>query len=168
VAVVAAGMLGAVFLLGACGFGKSRGPYVYRFVPGKSGILRDGRVLVPKKAPEPVKRAAMAGNRIQGKPYVYGGGHGRVEDQGYDCSGTVSYALIHARLLKSPMGSSDFRKYGKPGPGRWITIYAKKGHCFVTVCGVRLDTGFGGGSGPAWHTRSRPAKGYHLRHPPGL
>jgi hypothetical protein len=91
-----------------------------------------------------------------------------VEDRGYDCSGTVSYALINAKLLRRPMASSDFRKYGKSGPGRWITIYAKKGHCFVTICGVRLDTGYGGGSGPSWQTQSRPAKGYTLRHPPGL
>lgn len=161
-------LLGLTLAVGACGFGKSNDPYVYRYERGKSGVLRDGRILVPKKAPEPVKRAAVAGNRLQGKPYVYGGGHARLEDRGYDCSGTVSYALINAKLLKSPMGSSDFRKYGRAGKGKWITIYAKKGHVFVTVCGVRLDTGYGGGSGPAWQTKSRPAKGYSMRHPPGL
>lgn len=165
---VGAGMLGIALVLGSCGFGKSHGPYVYKFQKGKSGVIREGQVLVPKKAPLPVKRAAMAGNRIQGLPYVHGGGHARVEDRGYDCSGTVSYALINARLLKSPMASGDFRKYGKSGAGKWITVYAKKGHCFVTVCGVRLDTGYGGGDGPSWQTRSRPASGYSLRHPPGL
>ena len=46
--------------------------------------------------PPPVIRAIAAGNRLQGKPYKWGGGHARLQDSGYDCSGTVSYVLREA------------------------------------------------------------------------
>ena len=142
----------------------------YEFTHGKSVLLLgNGMAVAPTRAPERVHRAVIAGNRLQGKPYLYGGGHARVEDRGYDCSGTVSYALIHAGLLRSPMPSSGFKKYGKRGPGKWITIYARDGHTFMTIGGLRLDTGYGSrGEGPRWLTRPRPANGYTLRHPPGL
>ncbi|MEM0897030.1 MAG: peptidoglycan endopeptidase [Verrucomicrobiota bacterium] len=132
-------------------------------------MLRDGYAVAPKSAPREVHRLVAAGNRIQGLPYKYGGGHRRVDDSGYDCSGTVSYALIKAGLLESPMPSKGFKKYGKGGEGRWITVYAKDGHTFLTVGGLRLDTGYrGDGRGPTWTTRNRPTDGYRLRHPAGL
>jgi hypothetical protein len=147
--------------------------YRYQFDYGKSVLLRnDGMAVAPRKAPAAVHRAVAAGNRIQGKPYRYGGGHARVEDSGYDCSGTVSYALIRAGLMRSTTTSQGFKKFGKRGPGKWITVYARDGHSFLTVGGLRLDTGYGGGygggDGPQWLTRPRPADGYTLRHPPGL
>jgi hypothetical protein len=138
-------------------------------VPGKSAILRGGYALIPNDAPEPVKRAIAAGNRLQGRPYVYGGGHRQLEDTGYDCSGTTSYVLCYAGLLRAPAASNEFRNYGAAGEGKWITIYATKGHVFLSVAGLRLDTGYHQGQdGPRWTYAPRPAHGYSLRHPPGL
>ncbi|WP_009961379.1 hypothetical protein [Verrucomicrobium spinosum] len=143
--------------------------YTYKFVPGKSAVLQGKYALIPENCPEPVKRAVAAGNRLQGKPYIYGGGHRRIDDVGYDCSGTLSYVLHHAGLLKTPMASSEFRTFGKPGPGKWITIYARRGHVFCTIAGLRLDTGYNGeNEGPKWSTRPRPTKGCVVRHIPGL
>ena len=144
----------------------------YRPVHGESVLLRDGRrAIVPRRAPREVHMAVKAGNRLQSKPYRYGGGHARVEDRGYDCSGTVSYALIHAGLLDSPLPSKAFRKWGQPGAGRWITVFAKHDHSFIVIGGLRLDTGWAGsedGRGPRWKTRTRPTSGYVMRHPRGL
>ena len=124
---------------------------------------------MPVDAPEAVKRAVAAGNHIAGRPYIYGGGHRVIEDRGYDCSGTASYLLCHAGLLRAPIPSDDFRHYGESGPGKWITIYARRGPVFTVVGGLRMDTGYNGqGEGPRWSTMSRPAKGCVLRHPPGL
>lgn len=151
------------------GGGRAREPYRYRLDYGRSVIVRGGRAIAPRDAPPTVHRLVAAGNRIQGKPYLYGGGHARVEDRGYDCSGTVSYALIHAGLLRAPMPSSGFRSYGRRGAGEWITVFAKDGHTFLTVGGLRLDTGYrGDGRGPTWETRPRPTRGYVMRHPPGF
>ena len=95
----------------------------------------------PRSAPAQVQYAVHAGNSIQNKPYRRGGGHGSVEDNAYDCSGSVSYVLIKAGLLRSPLPSSGFANYGLPGPCRYITIYVKPGdHVFMTVCGLRMDT----------------------------
>lgn len=145
-------------------------PYQYQFIYGRSVILPGKYAVAPKSAPPAVHRAVAAGNRLQGKPYIYGGGHrGDINNApGYDCSSTTSYMLIHAGLLTKSMTSGDFMNYGLPGPGKWITIYAKRGHVFSTIGGLRLDTGYGGGDGPRWHTKSRPTKGYVMRHPPGL
>ncbi|WP_240914682.1 peptidoglycan endopeptidase [Roseimicrobium sp. ORNL1] len=143
--------------------------YAYRFVPGKTAVLEGRYARAPKDAPEAVKRAIAAGNRLVGKPYIYGGGHRRVEDVGYDCSGTASYVLYHAGLLRSPISSTEFRDYGSAGAGKWITLYPRRGHVFTVIAGLRLDTGYNGqGEGPQWSTRGRPAKGAVLRHPPGL
>jgi hypothetical protein len=125
--------------------------------------------MVPVDAPEAVKRAIGAGNRIAGRPYLYGGGHRSFESRGYDCSGTASYVLHGAGQVSAPMPSDAFRRFGTPGPGEWITVYAKRGHVFTVVAGLRMDTGWNGErEGPRWSTMSRPAKGYVLRHPPGL
>ncbi|MEZ0388496.1 MAG: peptidoglycan endopeptidase [Verrucomicrobium sp.] len=156
-------------LLASCSSSSAPKSYEYKFVPGKSAIMRGNVAFIPTSAPEAVKRAIGAGNRLQGKPYIYGGGHRRIEDVGYDCSGTLSYVLYHAGLLKGTMASDEFRSYGKPGEGKWITIYAKKGHVFCTIGGLRLDTGYHGqNEGPRWSMKPRPAKGCMVRHPPGL
>ena len=86
-----------------------------------SASLRNGIAHAPANAPASVKNAIAAGNAIHGKPYIWGGGHGSFNDRGYDCSGTVSYALHHAGVLATPMPSSDFMRYGERGRGRWIT-----------------------------------------------
>ena len=124
--------------------------------------------LVPASAPPAVRDAIISANRIVGKPYRYGGGHAKVEDTGYDCSGTVSYALMGAGLLRAPLDSSGLESFGKKGAGSWITIYANAGHTYAVIAGLRLDTSGTGGKGPRWHASSRSSKGFVVRHPQGL
>jgi hypothetical protein len=148
---------------------KARQPVSYHFEHGRTALLRDGIAYAPRNAPPAVKRAIAAGNRLQGKPYKWGGGHARQQDSGYDCSGSVSYVLREAGLLRGSMPSSGYFAYGKKGYGKWITVYTRKGHVFMTIAGLRLDTGWGADrTGPRWHTRTRPASGTVVRHPPGL
>jgi len=147
----------------------ARHEVAYHFEPGRTALLRNGLAYAPRNAPEEVKRIIKAGNRLQGKPYRWGGGHARHEDRGYDCSGTVSYVLSEAGLMKGAMPSKSFFRYGKSGPGRWVTIYVRNGHVFMTVAGLRLDTGGSGRrSGPRWKPEGRKVRGHALRHPPGL
>ena len=147
---------------------KARHPVSYRFEHGRTALLRDGVAYAPKRAPAAVIRAIAAGNRLQGKPYKWGGGHARPEDSGYDCSGTVSYVLREAGLLKGSMPSRGYFSYGKKGEGKWITVYIRNGHVFMTVAGLRLDTGGPGGeSGPLWKPQTRQGKGHVMRHPAG-
>jgi len=109
-----------------------------------------------------------AGNRIAHMPYRYGGGHATFHDTGYDCSGSVSYALHGAGLLSSPLDSSQFESYGAPGRGRWITIYANPGHVYMVVDGVRFDTSGASQTGSRWQRTMRSSAGYTVRHPRGL
>jgi hypothetical protein len=115
-----------------------------------------------------VRRVIAAGNRIAGMPYKYGGGHGQWNDTGYDCSGSVSYALHGGGLLDSALTSGDFMSWGKPGHGRWITIYAAPGHVYMVVNGRRFDTSGQDASGSRWQNNDRSASGYTIRHPAGL
>ncbi len=135
-------------------------------------LLIDGVAHAPAGAPAAVKRAIAAGNALQGKPYRYGGGHARVEDSGYDCSGTVSYALNKAGLLKTPLDSSSFMAWGRRGEGDWITVYTNPGHAYTVIAGLRLDTSAagdpGGEKGPRWRPALRSARGFAARHPAGL
>ena len=124
--------------------------------------------LVPASAPPEVRGAIISANRIVGKPYRYGGGHAKVEDDGYDCSGTVSYALMGAGLLRGPLDSTGLKSFGRSGAGSWITVYANAGHTYAVIAGLRLDTSGTGGKGPRWHTSSRSSKGFVARHPPRL
>jgi hypothetical protein len=119
-------------------------------------------------APELVRRIIAAGDRIAGMPYKYGGGHGQWNDSGYDCSGSVSYALHGAGLLDSSLTSGGFMSWGAPGKGRWVTIYANPGHVYMVVNGRRFDTTGRDESGSRWQSRSRSSAGYTVRHPPGL
>ncbi|EDY18087.1 hypothetical protein CfE428DRAFT_4518 [Chthoniobacter flavus Ellin428] len=139
-------------------------------IPGdKAALDRNGIAYAPENAPECVKRAIWATNFLRNKPYVWGGGHESFYVDGYDCSGTVSFLLHHAGLINSPIVSKDFTGYGTSGKGHWITIYAKDGHVFAVVAGLRLDTtGFGGEDGPRWRINGRPAWGFTARHPNGL
>ncbi len=147
---------------------KAKHPVSYRFEHGRTALLKDGVAYAPRRAPAAVIRAIAAGNRLQGRPYKWGGGHARENDSGYDCSGTVSYVLREAGLLKGSMPSRGYFEYGKKGEGKWITIYTRKGHVFMTVAGLRLDTGGPGGeSGPLWKPQTRQGKGHVMRHPSG-
>jgi len=148
---------------------KARQPVSYHFESGRTALLKDGLAYAPRRAPAAVIRAIAAGNRLQGKPYKWGGGHARLQDSGYDCSGTVSYVLREAGLLKGSMPSRGYFSYGKKGEGKWITLYIRNGHVFMTVAGLRLDTGGPGGeSGPRWKTATRQGRGHVMRHPAGL
>src|SRR3954453_7416801 len=115
-----------------------------------------------------VRRIIAAANRIAHKPYKYGGGHGQWNDTGYDCSGSVSYALRGGGLLSTALTSGGFMSYGEPGPGRWITIYANPGHVYMVVDGRRFDTTGRSETGSRWQWRSRDSSGYTVRHPAGL
>tara|TARA_B100000925_G_scaffold22132_1_gene14959 strand:+ start:343 stop:882 length:540 start_codon:yes stop_codon:yes gene_type:complete len=148
---------------------RAKQPYRYELKYGESVLLRNGYAIVPKHAPPAVHRMVTAGNMIKGLPYKLGGGHKRINDNGYDCSGAVSYVLIKAGLLGSPMTSNGFKKYGRRGKGDWVTIYAKNGHTFLVVGGLRFDTGYNGqGRGPKWTVHDRPTRGHVMRHPVGL
>ncbi|MGB2711583.1 MAG: hypothetical protein WBC33_08695, partial [Conexibacter sp.] len=113
-----------------------------------------------------VKAVIAAGNRIATKPYRYGGGHGRWEDAGYDCSGSVSYALHGGELLSTQLDSSGFMGWGARGRGRWITVYGNPGHAYMVVAGLRFDTS--GASPSRWQADMRSSAGYVVRHPAGL
>ena len=146
--------------------------------PGsKARLLPDGSAAAPADAPPQVKAAIFAANKLLDKPYKYGGGHARVEDTGYDCSGTVSYALRAAGLVKSPLDSSSFMGWGLKGPGAWITVYTNPGHAYAIIAGLRLDTSAYGVTakisrriaraaerGPRWRPGRRPVQGFVARH----
>ena len=140
-------------------------------VGGGRALLRNGVAHAPANAPQSVKNAIWAANSLRRKPYIWGGGHGSFYDRGYDCSGTVSFALHNAGALASPLPSQDFMRYGERGRGRWITIYARPGHTFAVIAGLRLDTTDflnGGNTGPRWHADARDTRGYVARHPAGM
>lgn len=148
---------------------KAKHPVSYHFESGKTALLQNGIAYAPKRAPAAVKRAIEAGNRLQGMPYKWGGGHARESDSGYDCSGSVSYVLREAGLLKGSLPSDNYFQYGKKGEGDWITVYVRSGHVFMTIAGLRLDTGGSGDrSGPRWKPETRQGRGHVMRHPPGL
>ena len=109
-----------------------------------------------------------AGNRIATTPYRYGGGHGSFNDSGYDCSGSISYALHGGGLLRSPLDSTGFMSYGEPGPGRHITIYANAGHAYMVIKGRRFDTSARSETGSRWSDEMRSSAGYVARHPAGF
>jgi peptidoglycan hydrolase-like protein with peptidoglycan-binding domain len=128
----------------------------------------DGTATAPAGAPAPVVAVIAAANRIATLPYRYGGGHAKVEDTAYDCSGSVSYALIGAGLLASPMASGDFAKWGDAGAGQWITTYSNAGHIYMVVAGLRFDTSGRSKAGTRWQAAMRSSTGFLARHPAGL
>lgn len=134
--------------------------------------LSDGRAAAPRSAPPEVQQAIWAANKIVGKPYRYGGGHARFNDTGYDCSGTISYALKGAKALTRPLDSTSFMSWGEDGPGEWITVYAHRTHAYVVIAGLRLDTSAAGDpkgqDGPRWRPMLRSSKGFTVRHPEAL
>ena len=133
----------------------------------------DGLATVPLTAPPKLRAMITAGNQVARKPYVYGGGHGggpegQFTDSAYDCSGSISYALASAGFIKSPMASGGLAKFGKPGPGKWVTIYADEGHAFMVVAGLRFDTSGRSKRDTRWQAEARNPGGLTARHPPGL
>jgi hypothetical protein len=138
-------------------------------VPGALATMRGTKALVPASAPTAVKRVITAANHIRTTPYIWGGGHLSWAATGYDCSGSVSYALHGGKLLEAPLVSGSFMTWGEPGPGRWITIYANTAHVYMVVAGLRFDTGgdIAGETGPRWHAEPPYPQGFVVRHPVG-
>jgi cell wall-associated NlpC family hydrolase len=137
----------------------------------KATISSDGRTAIaPDGAPQEVKDVIAAANEITTKPYKYGGGHGSWQDSGYDCSGSVSYALHGGGFVDAPLDSTGFESWGQAGKGQWITVYANSGHAYAVIAGLRFDTSGDddGETGPRWHTDSRSGSGYTIRHPAGF
>jgi cell wall-associated NlpC family hydrolase len=158
---------------GGAAYGQAN-PATTQLTPEQTAtILPTGYAAAPESAPQEVKDAIAAANEIVGKPYVYGGGHNaKFLSRGYDCSGTVSYALHGADLLKSPLDSSSFMKWGAKGAGTWFTIYTNPSHAFMVIAGLRLDTSAAGdpsgAKGPRWRPVLRNTKGFTARHPAGF
>lgn len=137
---------------------------------GKAKLKPNGKAIAPANAPVAIQRAIAAGNRIRKKPYIWGGGHSNFEARGYDCSGAVSYVLHAAGLLRSPTPSGPLMKWGVPGKGRWISVFANPGHVYMVVAGVRFDTSAmgSGGNGPRWRATKRSPGGFAVRHANGF
>lgn len=137
---------------------------------GRGGwVAADGYARAPSNAPDAVRRVIQAGNLIARSPYEWGGGHGAWRDKGYDCSGSVSYALAAGGMLGWSQTSGQLMSWGAPGPGRWITIYANGGHVFMVVAGLRFDTsGRRGDRASRWQLAPRSTAGFAVRHYPGL
>ena len=136
---------------------------------GGESVGGNGTIPIPSGVPEAVQRVIAGGNAIADFPYIWGGGHASFIANGYDCSGSVSYALAAGGLLSAPLVSGDLATWGETGPGRWITIYANAGHTFMDVDGMWFDTA--GRSGPyasRWLVATPPLEGYAVRHPQGL
>jgi len=134
-----------------------------------TSILLTGIALPPPDAPEAVKDVIDNANEIVGRPYIWGGGHGSFYSYGYDCSGSVSFALFGGGLIPRPLTSGELEGWGEPGPGKWITVYANGGHTFAEIAGLRWDTvGDANGTGPRWHLAPTSTAGFVVRHPPGL
>ena len=134
----------------------------------KATALSNGVALPPLEAPEAVRQIIEAGNSIARTPYKWGGGHGKWTDTGYDCSGSVSFALAAAGLLNAPLASGPLMSWGKPGKGKWVTIYSNPGHVYLVVAGVRFDTSAPRETGSRWTNTMRSNAGFVARHPPGL
>jgi cell wall-associated NlpC family hydrolase len=134
--------------------------------PALATLLDDGTASPPAGAPAEVAAVIAAGNRIASLPYRWAGGHASWEDTGYDCSGSVGYALHGGGLLEQSVTSGDLMSYGERGPGTWITVYANPGHVYMVVAGLRFDTS---GARPSrWQVAPRSRAGFAVRHPTAL
>jgi cell wall-associated NlpC family hydrolase len=141
-------------------------------VPGVTARYVNGLAAAPMSAPPAVQEIVWAGNQLIGLPYIYGGGHASFVSPGYDCSGTVSFALHGASLLPAPMDSSEFMDWGEHGVGQWVTIFTNPEHAYMTVAGLRLDTSPvddpSNEEGPRWRPLRPENHGFLKRHPVGL
>jgi cell wall-associated NlpC family hydrolase len=134
-------------------------------------LTPDGLAIAPVNAPYAVQAVISAGNEIAHLPYVWGGGHARYIDTGYDCSGSLSFVFAAAGLLNTTMTSGQLMSWGQPGPGKWITVFAAQGHTFMYVAGLRFDTVALAETGSRWSNRRADEPNLNqfvVRHPPGL
>jgi cell wall-associated NlpC family hydrolase len=144
-------------------------PPVTKVKPGAKGqVTSEGFAVPPTSAPRTVKQVIAAGNEIAVAPYKWGGGHGQWRDDGYDCSGSVSYALHGAGLLDGSLISGDFARWGEKDEGRWVTIYANRDHVYMVVAGMRFDTSAQSRTGSRWTLEQRSADGFAVTHPANL
>jgi hypothetical protein len=149
-------------------------PCPHPTVAGDTGEIINGLAYAPADAPLQVQEAIWAGDRIRLKPYRVGGGHGKWNDSAYDCSGTVSYVLHAAGLLKISEDSGQMMSWARHGAGQWITVYTNPGHAFIEIAGIRLDTSAeqdphpAMGTGPRWRPLMTSTSGFVARHPAGL
>jgi peptidoglycan hydrolase CwlO-like protein len=135
--------------------------------PGQEAqVISESEASAPSSAPQAVQDAVAAANSIATTPYIWGGGHGSFESEGYDCSGAVSFALHGGGFLESPLDSTGLETWGEPGPGQWITVYANAEHAWMVIAGIAFDTV--GGPGPRWHDPWVDSpEGFVARHPAG-
>ncbi|HWC48451.1 MAG TPA: hypothetical protein VG448_06190 [Solirubrobacterales bacterium] len=135
--------------------------------PGQEAqVISESEASAPASAPAAVQEAIAAANSIATTPYIWGGGHGSFESEGYDCSGAVSFALHGGGFLESPLDSTGLETWGEPGPGQWITVYANAEHAWMVIAGIAFDTV--GGPGPRWHDPWVDSpEGFVARHPAG-
>jgi cell wall-associated NlpC family hydrolase len=152
--------------------GTPTGAVPHLVVPGRHAEIVHGLAAAPEDAPAVVQHLIWAANKIIGRPYVFGGGHKSFISFGYDCSGTVSFALHGGHLLKTPLDSSQFMDWGRAGQGEWLTILTNPGHAYLDVAGLRLDTSAADDpsnqQGPRWRPLRPANAGYTIRHPAGL
>jgi cell wall-associated NlpC family hydrolase len=134
----------------------------------KARALANGVAVPPLESPQPVREIIQAGDEIARTPYLWGGGHGKWLDHGYDCSGSVSFVLASAGLLDRSLVAAEFMHWGEPGPGKWVTIYASPTHVFMRVAGIRFDTVARAQTGSRWVNEWTDTSRYVARHPPGL
>jgi len=162
---------------GGAGVGAGPAPPTtvsHPIVPGSVAKIKNGIAYAPSYAPLAVQQAIWAGNQIRTKPYLWGGGHAAFVARGYDCSGSVSYVLHAAGLLKTPFDSSDLMLWGLKGIGRWFTVYTNPGHAFIEIAGIRFDTSAEAdphpakGTGPRWRPLFLDPSGFMARHPVGF
>ncbi len=141
-------------------------------VPGHIARLVNGLAAAPMSAPAAVQAIVWTGNQIVGLPYIFGGGHASFASPGYDCSGTVSFALHGASLLTVPEDSSEFMGWGSHGIGTWVTVFTNPGHAYMTIAGLRLDTSAADDptaqQGPRWRPLRPANEGFTVRHPTSL
>jgi cell wall-associated NlpC family hydrolase len=143
-------------------------PAVVAPATGKAVIGANGLATAPADAPPQVQAIIAAGNKIASKPYRYGGGHGKWEDSGYDCSGSLSYAFHGAGMLAVALDSTGFMSWGEAGKGEWVTVYAKGSHAYMVIAGIRFDTSGRATQNTRWQADMRSGAGYTVRHPEGL
>jgi cell wall-associated NlpC family hydrolase len=143
-------------------------------VTDQAGLSEQGYATVPPSAPAKVAAIITAANQVARAPYRYGGGHGGVGgketwvDSAYDCSASVSFALVSAGLVTTPLDSTSFMSWGEPGPGKWVTVFANHGHAFMVVAGLRFDTVERARTGTRWGRAYSKVTGFTVRHPAGL
>jgi hypothetical protein len=145
-------------------------------IPGAKAELRStGRAVAPRDAPRAVVDAVTAANEISDRPYAEVHWPSHIGNPTYDCSSSTSHVLWGAHVFgTAPWVSGQLERFGEPGPGRWITVYANRDHAFVIVAGLRFDTArydtgpSRGQSGPRWRIGPRPTDGFAVRHPAGL